>query len=183
MHKCVMFVAAAVVVLACVSGVSANPIDGAESAFSAPRLAPDPPSNLGPPGLVSGIETADRTPTFSFDLVGDDALAYQIQIDVDSDLTLIPVVDFTSVFSSEGSFSFTVGQAAAGGAYVTGSQEQALALGVYFWRARSFDSVTGESSGWATANDGAAAFVIRPEPTTLSLIAIGSLTFLRRRRV
>lgn len=120
---------------------------------------PSIPSSLG--GHVSGSYSGDTTPTLTFSLSdpdSSDTVKYQIQIDDTSNFSS-PVVDYTSALASQGSTSFTVGQAAGGGSYATGSSGQTLSNGSYYWRVKATDNSSAESS-YATANSGSVAFTI-----------------------
>jgi hypothetical protein len=117
---------------------------------------PNPPSNLGPSQYVDDGWTNDNTPTFNFTLSDPDPgqqVKFRIQIDDNADFSS-PVVDYTSALGSQGSFSFTVGQAAGGGSYTVGSQGQVLAdspsSGGYYWRVLCIDAV-GAQSNWTIA--------------------------------
>ena len=122
---------------------------------------PNTPSSLGPSSLVSNFTTNDSTPTLTFTLSDPDSgdtVKFTIQIDDSSDFSS-NVVNYTSALSSQGSFSFTVGQAAGSGTYTTGNVDQELSDGSYYWRVKATDN-TGTASSYATANSGSAAFVV-----------------------
>jgi hypothetical protein len=122
---------------------------------------PDDPTSLGPTGLVDGSDTSDAAPTLEFTLSdpdGSDTLGYQIQIDDSSDFSS-PIVDYASALGAQGASSFTVGQAAGGGAYAVGANGQTLADGSYYWRVKAFDNSLAESN-FVTAHSGAIAFVV-----------------------
>ncbi len=125
-------------------------------------IFPGPPvvSNLGPFIRTNGSTTQDNTPTLTFDIDDpvDLTVDYQIQIDDSSDFSS-PVVDYTSALASEGSMSFTVGQAEGTGTYTVGSSPQTLTDGSYYWRVRSTNSQSG-TSDYSTANGGAIAFIV-----------------------
>jgi len=129
--------------------------------------APTAPSSLGGNSIVSGGYTANQ-PAFSFalsDADSGDQVGYQIQIDDTSDFSS-PVVNYASTFATQGSASFTVGQAAGSGYYWAGSSGQTLPEGTYYWRVRTFDDGW-RSSSYTTANGGAVAFrVDNTAPTT-----------------
>lgn len=122
---------------------------------------PDAPTSLGPTSLVDGSYTGDTTPTPTFTLADDnssDTVKYQIQIDDSADFGSA-VVDYTSALAAQGSTSFTVGQAAGGGSYTTGSESQTLSDGSYYWRVKNIDS-TSQESAYSTANSGSIAFKV-----------------------
>ncbi|HRX85701.1 MAG TPA: Calx-beta domain-containing protein [Phycisphaerae bacterium] len=121
------------------------------------NTAPATPVDLGPAALVANDAITLTTPTLTFvqaDTDGD-PLAFHIQIDDDADFSS-PVVDYTAAVQAAGLASFTIGQAAAGGTYTTGSAGQALDPGTYHWRVASDDGT--DVSPWAVANGGAGAF-------------------------
>jgi hypothetical protein len=129
---------------------------------AAVNVAPDTPSSLGPAGFVNGSDQSDTTPTLNFtqsDISGSDTIKYRIQIDDTSNFSS-PVVDYTSALLAQGATSFTVGQAAGSGSYTVGSAAQTLPLGSYYWRVMSEDN-NAATSGYATANGGAVAFVLK----------------------
>lgn len=124
-----------------------------------PNVNPDAPSSLG--GHVAGAYTADSTPTLTFTLADSDSgdtVKYRIQIDDSSDFGSA-VVDYTSALATQGSSSFTVGQAAGSGSYTTGSSGQTLSDGSFYWRVKAIDDDAAESS-YSTANSGAVAFIV-----------------------
>jgi hypothetical protein len=104
----------------------------------------------------------DTTPELQFNLSdpdGGDQLKYQIQIDDTSDAFASIIVDYTSALGAQGARSFTVGQAAGGGSYATGSEGQTLSDDTYFWRVKAIDEAPAES-GWTVANPGGDSFII-----------------------
>jgi hypothetical protein len=120
---------------------------------------PNAPTSLS--GHVSGDFTSDTTPTMSFNLSDGDAsdtVKYNIQIDDSSDFSS-PLINYTSALSSQGSFSFTVGQSESGGSYATGSSGQTLSDGSYYWKVKAIDDDNGESS-FTIANSGSIAFKV-----------------------
>ncbi len=120
---------------------------------------PNAPSSLGPSSLVDGSFRTDNTPTLTFTLSDPDEseqVKYQIRIDDDSNFSSA-VVDYTSALGSEGSASFTVGQAEGSGSYTTGSEGQTLPDGSYYWRVKTIDDDDTESA-YTTANSGNIAF-------------------------
>ncbi len=125
-------------------------------------LFPGPPvvSNLGPFIVTNGSTTQNTTPTFTFDIDDpvDLTVDYQIQIDDSSDFSS-PVVDYTSALASEGSRTFTVGQAEGTGTYAVGSSPQTLTDGNYYWRVRSTNSQS-DIGEYAEANGGEIAFIV-----------------------
>lgn len=125
------------------------------------NYTPYDPTNLGPAEAVSGDYTNDSTPTFTFDLSDQndgDTVKYQIQIATDSGFTAV-VTDYTSALGAQGSFTFTVGQAAGGGAYTTGGGGQALVSNSYYWRVKAIDYADLGSS-YVAGNAGAVAFIV-----------------------
>ncbi len=123
--------------------------------------SPSVPSSLGPSSLVNGSASTATQPAFTFNLSdpnGSDTVKYQIQVDDSSDFSS-PVIDYTSALAAQGSASFTVGQAAGGGTYTTGSSGQSLSDGSYYWRVKAIDNSLA-SSAYSTANSGAIAFKV-----------------------
>ncbi|KKR12423.1 MAG: hypothetical protein UT40_C0027G0003 [Candidatus Woesebacteria bacterium GW2011_GWA1_39_21b] len=123
--------------------------------------SPNPyaPTSLG--GHTTGATTSDNAPGFTFSLSDpgvSDTVKYRIQID-DTPNFSSPVVDYTSALAAQGSRSFTVGQAAGGGSYTTGSTGQTLSNGSYYWRVKAIDNTALESS-YSTANSGSVAFIV-----------------------
>ncbi|MFA9289164.1 MAG: PQQ-binding-like beta-propeller repeat protein, partial [Weeksellaceae bacterium] len=120
--------------------------------------SPFDPSSLG--GRVDGTPNIDTTPTLSFTL-GDpdlsDTVSYRIQIDDTANFSS-PVVDYTSALGTQGTYSFTVAQAAGGGTYTIGSG-LTLPDASYYWRVKAIDNTAQESS-YTTANSGAVAFIV-----------------------
>lgn len=129
---------------------------------------PNAPSSLGPANLVDGSTGDDNTPTYTFTLTDpntDDRVKYQIQIDNSADFGSL-VVDYTCALGSQGSTSFTVGQAAGLGTYTTGNEAQTLADGNYYWRVKTIDNGSA-SSAYTTANGGAIAHVVNTVPPAI----------------
>lgn len=123
-----------------------------------PPLAP---SSLGGASVVSGLWLNDNTPSFEFTLDDPDNnnVKYRLVIDDSADF-LSPVVDYTSALAAEGLRTFTVGQAAGGGSYTTGSAGQTLADSAgYYWQVKCIDEAGAESS-YSAANGGAIAFKV-----------------------
>jgi hypothetical protein len=111
---------------------------------------------------VSGIWDNDISPTLPFTQYHNKpgaTVKYRIQIDNDSDFSS-PVVDYMSSLMAPGDISFTVGQAKGSGTYLAGNAGQILANGPYYWRVMSIDN-EGNESGWAVANGGQIAFLVR----------------------
>ncbi|HEU4966493.1 MAG TPA: hypothetical protein VFT53_03350 [Candidatus Saccharimonadales bacterium] len=126
---------------------------------------PNTPSALGPAGVVGGGYGTSSQPVFSFTLSdpnGSATVKYEIQIDT-SGTFASPVVDYTSALGSQGSFGFTVGQAAGSGTYAAGSAGQTLADGAYYWRVKTIDN-SNNSSGFSSANAGGIAFKVDATP-------------------
>lgn len=124
--------------------------------------SPYAPVDLGPTNYVDGSLSTDSSPTLTFTIDDQDneTVQYRIQID-DTSSFVSPVVDYTSAVAAEGTRSFTVGQAVGTGSYTTGSADQHLPNGSYYWRVQAIDN-SANVSGQATANSGSIAFVIRP---------------------
>ncbi len=123
--------------------------------------APSAPTSLGPPAFVDGSYTTDSTPGFTFTLADpdvSDTVKYQILIDDTSDFSSL-VVDYTSALSSQGSFSFTVGQAPGSGSYTTGSLNQSLSDASYYWKVRGLDNL-GSAGSYTIAGSGGIAFIL-----------------------
>ncbi len=128
--------------------------------------SPLTPSSLE--GQINGDYTNDNSPTFTFTLSDpdeSDTVGYRIQVDDSSDFSS-PITDYTSALENQGVNSFTVGQIAGSGNYSTGSQGQKLSDGSYYWRVKTIDSSSSESS-YTTANSGNVAFII--DTTTPSI--------------
>jgi hypothetical protein len=129
--------------------------------------SPSLPSNLGPVSYIDDSSwTNDNTPTFNFDLSDPDAgqqVKFQIQIDDTSGFSSV-VVDYTSALGAQGTFNFTVGQAAGGGTYSTGSEGQTLAdssvAGGYYWRVKAIDASSAESAYEEAGADGVLDFSV-----------------------
>lgn len=133
---------------------------------------PNTPTNLGPSEMTNGSYTTDDTPSFTFSLSDPDSadtVQFNIVIDDSSDFAS-PVVNYTSSFGAQGSYSFTVGQNAGGGSYSVGSSGQTLSDASYYWRVRAIDNMSGTGS-YATANSGSVAFILYR--ATLSLTSPG----------
>jgi hypothetical protein len=131
------------------NGLAINATDGTSSGvsgntgwdFGAPTV-----SSLGPTALVNGSYATDTTPTPTFTTADSDSnVAFQIQVGTDSSFSS-NAVDYTSVYASPGSSSFTVGQAAGSGTYSTGSSGQTLSDASYYWRVRVGDGIA--TSSW-----------------------------------
>jgi hypothetical protein len=137
------------------------------------NTAPSSPSSLGVASFVDGSWGSDNTPTLSFtisDPDDSDQVKYTIQIDDSADFGSA-VVEYVSAFAAEGARTFTVGQAAGGGSYTTGSEGQTLLDESYYWRVKAADDDAAESS-YSTANSGEIAFKIGTDAPGISLTAI-----------
>ena len=136
--------------------------------WSSTNTSPTTPTSLGASGVTNGSASTNTQPAFSYTLSdpdGADTVKYQIQMDDTSDFSS-PVVDYTSALATQGSASFTVGQAVGSGTYTTGSSGQTLANGSYYWRVKAMDN-SGAGSSYATANSGSIAFKVdTTDPTT-----------------
>jgi hypothetical protein len=145
----------------------------------AANQSPNAPTSLGPTAKINGTWSTDITPSLNFTLSDPDVgntIKYQIQIDNDSNFST-PVVDYTSALSTQGAKTFTVGQAASGGSYTTGSSGQALSnSATYYWRVKAVDN-SASGSSYVTANSGGIAFRVDttapdqpPTPSTSPLL-------------
>ncbi len=136
--------------------------------YASIALPPNTPNSLGPTASTNGTYSNNNAPTFSFSL-SDTApsaqVQYRIQIANNASFTS-PLIDYTSALASQGSTSFTVGQATGSGTYTTGTSGQALPDGSYYWRVEALDSL-GTTSSYATANSGAVAFQVDTTPPTV----------------
>ncbi len=122
---------------------------------------PTAPSSLGPSSVTTGNYIAINTPTLNFTLADPDVadtVKYEIIIDDTSNFSS-PIVDYTSALTSQGSKSFTVGQAVGSGSYATGTQGQTLVDGSYYWKVKTIDN-SNAVSGYSTANSGSIAFIV-----------------------
>lgn len=148
------------------------------------NTTPNDPSSLGASSLVNGSYVVDNTPTLEFTLSDPDSgdtVKYQIQIDNDSDFSSV-IADYTSALAAQGATSFTVGQAAGSGSYTTGSEGQTLADDDYYWRVKTIDERSVESS-FATANSGSIAFRIdTTEPVEITLDSPGGGEYINSQR-
>lgn len=123
--------------------------------------APNAPTALSPIAIVTGGLTSNLAPTFNFTLSDDDVsdtVRYRIQIDDIYDFSS-PVVSYISALQTQGSASFTVGQAAGGGSYTVGNESQVLSSGSYYLRVATIDD-SGDVSSYNTANSGGVAFIV-----------------------
>lgn len=144
---------------------------------------PNNPTSLGASYYVDGSWGRNAQPTLQFSLNDEDSqeeLYYVIQIDDSSDFSS-PVIEYQSGPKSQGSFNFVVGQAPGDGTsgvgdYVIGSEDQMLPEGSYYWRVKSIDEASHESS-YVSANSGAIAFrVDTTAPTVPSFNTASSPT-------
>jgi len=137
---------------------------------------PNAPSLLGPTVYTNSSWTNDNTPTLQFtqsDANTSDTLKYRLQID-DTDNFSSPIIDYTSALITQGTVSFTVGQAAGSGTYATGSEAQTLTDNSYYWRVMSTDS-NDLASSWTTANSGSIAFKVdTAAPTNIGIASIAA---------
>ncbi len=143
---------------------------GNNTNFGFTNTAPDNPTSLGPVSVVSGNSIASYTPSFTFTIRDTanplDTLSYRFQLSTSSDFTGL-VVDYSSAQSTQGSKTFTVGQAVGTGTYTVGSSGQSLSVGSYYWRVKSTDQNAAESA-YTTANSGNIAFFISGAPNNPS---------------
>jgi hypothetical protein len=153
------------------AGIGAASVAGAAGTIYTLLLnqSPNVPFSFAPTALVNGSATGTGTPTFTFSITDpdvSDTVKYRIQIDDSSDFSS-PVVDYTSALVAQGSSSFQVGQAQGSGTYSVGTNGQSLSSGSYYWRVKTIDASSAESS-YTTANSGAIAFVVDTTPHYLS---------------
>lgn len=135
---------------------------------------PNIPSNLGSAGYIDASSWInDNTPSFNFDITDPDSgqqVKYRVQIDDTAGFGSV-VVDYTSGLGPQGTFSFTVGQAAGGGSYTVGTQGQTLSDAAgYYWRVKAIDAAAAESSYEEAGVDGTIDFRLDATgPTGLSV--------------
>ncbi len=138
------------------------------------NTGPNLPSSLGPASFVNGSWSNDSTPTLTFTLSdpdGSDTVKFKIQIDDTSSFSSV-LIDYTSTLAAQGSFSFTVGQAAGSGTYTTGAESQTLTDGAeYYWKVKAIDN-SAEESGYTAANSGSIAFKIDATPPAAGTLAV-----------
>ena len=144
---------------------------------STTNIIPDDPSSLGSSSHIDSSWGNDNTPTLSFaqsDSDVDNTVQYIIQIDDTSDYSS-PVIDYTSALASQGSTSFTVGQAGGSGTYTIGSEGQTLSDGSYYWRVKTIDNGSSASS-WANATGtGIVAFKVDvTAPTNIEIFSLSA---------
>ncbi|MEW6608685.1 MAG: hypothetical protein AB1414_14770, partial [bacterium] len=146
--------------------------DQGEGSFTAESNPPNTPSNLTQTGngeyIPWGEKTYNLTPTFSFDLSDPDPSNNQVkyQIQLATGPVTIPanvVVDYTSALGAQGSYSFTVGQAAGSGSYTTGAAYSCTDSD-YYWAVQTIDEYGLTSAAWAYANNGNKAFSVDTTP-------------------
>lgn len=127
------------------------------------NTTPNTPTSLSP---IGGINTLDSTPLLSFVLDDPDGntVKYQLQLSTDPNFAS-SIVDYTSVLQSTGAASFTVGQAAGGGSYLSGSTSTLLSSGNYYWKARAIDQFS-LISGYSTSGNSSIAFIINSTPNS-----------------
>ena len=140
--------------------------NGNNTNFGFTNTAPNNPSSLGPSSVVQGNAISSYNPTLSFSIRDTanplDTLSYRLQISTVSDFSTV-VVDYTSGLLSQGTKSFTVGQALGSGTYTAGNAGQTLPVGNYYWRVKTTDQ-EGAESLYSTANSGNIAFFISGAP-------------------
>jgi hypothetical protein len=149
--------------------------------FNAPAV-----TDLGPTAAIDGSSGTDTTPTFYFNLSNHEpgsTVRYELQVDNDPNFSN-PEVDYNFGLTTQGTHSFTVGQAANGGTYTAGIEGQTLSTGSYYWQVIAHDEA-GNTSGSSRARDGKVAFIIVDPPFSAPSFAITSpksrqiLTFAR----
>ena len=119
---------------------------------------PSSPTIIGTAEVINGGTISHNTPTFEFSLSDPDVsdqVKYQIQVSRNSDFTDL-AINYISALASQGDSSFTAGQSAGSGNYLT---NQSLTEGSYYWRVKAIDTYDQESS-YSAANSGAVAFTI-----------------------
>ncbi len=143
------------------------------------NTAPNASSSLGPANKINGSWSTSTQPLLSFtqsDPNASDTVQFRIQISTSSSFAS-QTVDYTSALLSQGSTSFTVGQASSSGTYTVGTSSQTLSDSQYYWRVMSTDN-SGATSSYTTANSGAVAFGIDTiSPTgTIASSTYGTIT-------
>lgn len=139
-------------------------LDDLGAAYTIPGL-PSPPPEVSPPGplaLTGGNIVYDNTPTFTFDITDglSENVNFQIQIDNFDNTFSSLVLDYTSGFQTDGTLSFNLGQAAGSGTYAVGNSGQTLADGGYYWRVRSTNQTSSQTSAWIDAVGASPAFYV-----------------------
>ncbi|MBI2448393.1 peptidoglycan-binding protein [Candidatus Microgenomates bacterium] len=130
------------------------------------NLPPNAPSSLGPMASIDGTASSNTRPNFSFTLTDNDTsdtVGYRIQISQVSDFSS-SIVDYTSAMATQGTASFSVGQATGSGSYTTGWLNQTLSEGNYYWRVAAIDE-NNLIGNWTTANSGNVALTISLPPS------------------
>ncbi len=162
--------------------VSGGTATGAGTAGSAGTIntnrLPNVPSTLGPSTYTTGSWTKVNQPGLTFSISDpdlSDTIKYELQISTSSSFSSY-VVDYLSALGAQGSYSFTVGQAAGSGSYLTGSVSQTLVdSSGYYWRISAIDN-TNATSSYTTANSGAIAFKVDTVVPTAGTISFGTVT-------
>ncbi len=138
-----------------------NPSNSTDSGNNYNWFAPYKPTSLGPASNVNDGFIATSTPSLTFSLSNSDSsssVGYQIEVADNSSFTN-PTVDYESTQGPQGSYSFTVGQLAGSGTYISGNSGQTLPDGKYYWRVQTIDPL-GNMSGYVSANSGNTAFSV-----------------------
>lgn len=129
--------------------------------FNFNSLTPNDPTTLGPSNVISATTVGTASPSFTFTLSDPnplDTMRYQLQLSQASDFSS-PVIDYSSALGTQGSKSFTVGQAVGTGTYTIGNSGQTLTTGNYYWRVRAYDN-NGLVSNYVAGNGGSMAFAV-----------------------
>jgi len=133
--------------------------------FVAPTI-----DNLGPPNKVDGSVTTEHQPSLTFTTAATDPLIplrYRIQVFNNPSFTN-PIIDYTSDLRTQGSQTFTVGQAVGTGSYTVGFSGQQLYYDTYYWQVQSIDQ-TNSASIFLRANAGNVAFQVIPQQGNFTL--------------
>jgi hypothetical protein len=137
------------------------------------NFGPPSVSSLGPANLTDGSYTTNTTPLFSFfldDPVFNATVGYEFELSNSASFSPL-TVDYQSALAATGTTqTFTVGQAAGGGTYLTGTAGQTLSDDSYYWRVRAYDNFSSQSS-WSAANGGSVAFILDTTAPVISSIA------------
>ena len=146
-----------------------SPYDSSNLGNTSRWFNPGSPTNLGPANYINGTLSTNQSPTLTFTLPSSNSTStpanYEIQISTNSNYAS-PLVDYLSGTISTGNYSFNVGQAPSGGTYLSGSINQSLSSGAYYWRVKEIDNA-GISSSFVDASTSSAAFNIQASPPSV----------------